>query len=257
MSATFSVTAPVEALSYLEGRPIESLSPEEMHKLINNLPPQEGQRDMAAGVKMLNHILDKSGPKGVIAFVAVGHHYLKSGKILRYDLEGKLAKDQQKLRAEFKRAGFDVENNDDYQIPEGKELTQSLGPVTMSRRQAIGLIFPTALSAAWTAKATASLADRALNPEEHAADTAVPKSGGLSGSISALHRFLSGVPYDLTELGLSYWLINESYNDWKNLKKDWEHDTFEEVSNAVDAACDVLGIKPELRVEIARPAASR
>jgi hypothetical protein len=253
MSATFSVTSPVEALADLEGRPIESLSREEMHQLINNLPPQEGQRDMAAGVKILNHILDKSGPKGVIAFVAVGHHYLKSGKILRYDLEGKLGHDLQKLQKELMRAGFDTQNNHEYTAPDGKELTQALGPVTMSRRQAVGLIFPTALSAVWTAKATSSLADRALNPQSHTAEAAPATSGGLAGGVNALYRFLSGVPYDLTELGLSYWLINESYNDWKNLKKDWEHDTFEELSNAVDAASDVLGIKPELRVEIARP----
>ena len=69
---------------------VGQLSFEEMRKVINELSPQ---REMHAGVRFLNLLLEEKGVLGVIDFVEKGHIILdEEGKLLEYDFVTDLEK---------------------------------------------------------------------------------------------------------------------------------------------------------------------
>ena len=250
--STFTVTDPSQKGASLAGKPIEELTREEMRLLINDLPPKEGHAVMGGGVQLLNKILDEKGPKGVIAFVAIGDHYLKAGKILRFDILGKLKKDQMRLRSELKKVGFDVEHNDQYQVPEGEVLVDELKRPLMTRQDFLRIGVGTYLGAVWGGYGAASLIERAAGgkKEEHEEDKS---PNATARNARMVGRFLEGWVGDLAEIGIGVWLINDGLEHWQTIARQWEEEKFEEVSNAVDAAAEVLGIKPPLEVRIDRP----
>ena len=211
---------------------------------------------MGAGVKLLNKILDENGPKGVITFVAIGDHYMKAGKILRFDLLGKLKKDQVRFRSELEKQGFDVENLHQYATPDGDVLVKELKRPMMTRKDFLHIGVGGFLAAAWGGLAATDIADKmAGDKEEPKEETPAPSS--FIEKTRATKKFLEGWPADLAEIGISVWLVNDAIGHWLTISKEWEEDQFEEVSNAVDAASEVLGIKPPLSISIKRDSVAR
>lgn len=228
--------------------PIQNLTKEQMRTVINHLPPDEARKSIVEGVRMLNHVLDEGGPKAVIAFVAVGRHYLKEGKILQFDF-ARMKREQETLRRNLRAHDseqFQPGEVEEYQIPSPEKLQQGLRGRPMNRLGFCKTIIGLGCATAWGVPGLIDTIDRAATGGKQEPKDERNGPQWLK-TIRPVSTYFHGLPGELAEIGISAYFIIDAMN---HFGKEWKEQQFEEISNAVAIAADVLGIQPELHYTV-------
>ena len=196
-----------------KGRNLRELSADELRKMVSSIPQDE---DAAAGIGLMNWILEKTPPETLIDFVEWGQNILdETGKITAAD--------------------FSADPDEQPNTTEEKAMLRAARPRVLNRRNLL-LVVPSAIIAAFTAirlgikVVTPQKVPKNLDDKEHIA----PKKGNLEALDETLENY-SSTPLETLNMGALLFEVIESFKDYGPTK-------FDQISNAVAKIADDMGM---------------